>query len=96
MDFGFENEVWVWKSNLMLNLNLSLKFILEFKNNFNFLCTKWNLLKKKKKDFIITSTKLMDLAQTKGQEYIMNMCKILRPNEITNDIAQELRSNIRF
>lgn len=38
----------------------------------------------------------MDLAQTKGQEYIMNMCKILRPNEITNDIAQELRSNIRF
>lgn len=30
MDFGFENEVWVWKSILMLNLNLSLKFILEF------------------------------------------------------------------
>lgn len=95
MDFGFENEVWVWKSNLMLNLNLSLKFILEFKNNFNFLCTKWNLLKEKK-DFIITSTKLMDLAQTKGQEYIMNMCKILRPNEITNDFAQELSSNTRF
>lgn len=96
MDFGFENEVWVWKSNLMLNLNLSLKFILEFKYNFNFLRTKWNLLKKKKKYFVITSTKLMDLAQTKGQEYIMNICKILRPNEITNDIAQELRSNIRF
>ena len=38
----------------------------------------------------------MDLARTKGQEYIMNICKILRPNEITNDIAQELRSNIRF
>lgn len=53
-------------------------------------------LKKRKKYFVITSTKLMDLAQTKGQEYIMNMCKILRPNEITNDIAQELRSNIRF
>ena len=68
-----------------MNLNLILIFYVQ--NEIYF---------KKKKDFVITSTKLMDLAQTKGQEYIMNMCKILRPNEITNDIAQELRSNIRF
>ena len=68
-----------------MNLNLILIFYVQ--NEIYF---------KKKKDFVITSTKLMDLEQTKGQEYIMNMCKILRPNEITNDIAQELRSNIRF
>ena len=95
MDFGFENEVWVWKSNLMLNLNLSLKFILEF-NIILIFYVQNEIYFKKKKDFVITSTKLMDLEQTKGQEYIMNICKILRPNEITNDIAQELRSNIRF
>lgn len=69
-------------------MNLKIILIFYVQNEIYF--------KKKKKDFIITSTKLMDLAQTKGQEYIMNMCKILRPNEITNDIAQELSSNIRF
>ena len=47
-DFGFENEVWAWKSNLMLNLNLSLKFILEFKNNLIFYVQNEIYFKKRK------------------------------------------------